>query len=89
MTEAVQVQVKHYPTLRTVTAVEDVIKTSDLAVSRTEILKRLENKTMRSTLNLILQYLKERGLVLETEKGFIWAKPSPKLLKAEEHGLEV
>ena len=83
-------QVVHYPTLKTVLAIEDVIKNADLAISRNEILKRLPTKAMRSTLNYALKYLEARGMVLETKNGFIWTyNPSKKLLEAEKKGLEV
>ena len=85
-----QVQVIHYPTLKTVMAIEDVVKNAELAVSRTQILASLPKKTMRSTLNFALGYLERRGLILETKKGFIWTfNPSRKLARAEENGLEV
>ncbi|MFH1752304.1 MAG: hypothetical protein ABH821_05200 [archaeon] len=64
--------VVHYPTLKTVLAVEEVIKNADLAISRNEILRRLERKAMRSTLNFTLEYMENRGMILETKKGFIW-----------------
>ena len=82
--------VVHYPTLKTVLAVEKVVRDANLAVSRNEILRRLPTATMRSTLNVTLGYLEKRGLILETKNGFIWTfNPSQKLRKAEEKGLEV
>ena len=83
-------KVVHFPTLKTVLAIEKVIKEADLAVSRNEILRRMPTATMRSTLNLALDYLEKRGLILETRKGFIWTfNPDKKLKKAEAKGLEV
>ena len=85
-----ETQVVHYPTLKTVLAIEDVVKNSDLAISRNGILERLPTKVMRSTLNYALNYLENRGMILETQKGFIWTyNPSKKLSKAERNGLEV
>ena len=86
----VQVEVVHYPTLKTVMAIEEVVKKAESAVSRNQIIARLPTKPMRSTLNVALDYLERRGMVLETKKGFIWTfNPSKKLAKAEEEGLEV
>jgi len=86
----VQIEVVHYPTLKTVMAVEEVVKKADTAVSRNQIIARLPTKPMRSTLNVALDYLEKRGMVLETKKGFVWTfNPSKKLAKAEEQGLEV
>lgn len=83
-------QVVHYPTLKTVLAIEKVIRGSDLAISRNRILERLPTKVMRSTLNVALDYLEKKGIILETKKGFIWTfNPSRKLSKAEEEGLEI
>ena len=59
-------------------------------MSRNQIIAKLPNKVMRSTLNVALDYLEQRGMVLETKKGFIWTfNPSKKLARAEEDGLEV
>lgn len=86
----VLVEVLHYPTLKTIMAIEDVVRNADTAVSRNQILAKLGNKVMRSTLNVALDYLEKRGLVLETKKGFIWTfNPNKKLAVAEEKGLEV
>jgi len=85
-----ETQVVHYPTLKTVLAIEEVVKNSDLAISRNGILERLPTKVMRSTLNYALNYLENRGIILETKKGFIWTyNPSKKLSKTESKGLEV
>ena len=90
MAARVQVEVVHYPTLKTVMAVEDAVRKADAAVSRNQILAALPTKVMRSTLNVALGYLEKRGMVLETRNGFIWTfNPSRKLAKAEENGLEV
>lgn len=86
----VQMEVVHYPTLKTVMAIEEVVKKADSAVSRNQIIDELPTKVMRSTLNVALDYLEKRGMVLETKKGFIWTfNPSKKLAKAEADGLEV
>lgn len=85
-----QMEVVHYPTLKTVLAIENVIKKANVPVSRNRILARLQTGVMRSTLNLALDYMEKRGLVLETRKGFVWTfNPSKKLEKAEEEGLEM
>ncbi len=88
--KAQQIQIIHSPTLKTVMAIEDVIKDSDVAISRNKILSKLPTAVMRSTLNTALDYLEKKGIVLETKKGFIWTfNPSRKLAHAEENGLEV
>lgn len=90
MSRAVQVEVLHYPTLKTVMAIEEVVKNADTAVSRNQIISRLPTKVMRSTLNVALDYLERRGVVLETKNGYVWTfNPSRKLAKAEENALEV
>ena len=83
-------EVLHYPTLKTVLAVEETIKEADVAMSRNKILEALENKVMRSTLNVALEYMEKRGLILETKNGFIWSfNSSKKLAKSERSALDV
>lgn len=86
----IQKEIVHYPTLKTILAIEEVVKKANTPVSRNQILERLSTGVMRSTLNLALDYMEKRGMVLETKKGFIWTfNPSKKLEKAEEGGLQV
>ncbi len=88
--EKLAMNVVHYPSLKTILAIEDVIKGADMALSRNQILAKLPTKVMRSTLNLALIYMEKRGLVLETSDGFIWTfNPNKKLEKAEMEGLEL
>jgi len=83
-------EVVHYPTLKTIMAIEDTIRKSDTAISRNKILERLPTKVMRSTLNVALDYLEKKGIVLETKEGYIWTfNPNKKLMRAEMTGLEV
>lgn len=90
MARQIQLEVVHYPTLKTVMAIEEAVRSADSAVSRNQIIELLPTKVMRSTLNFALNYLEKRGMILETRKGFIWTfNPSKKLSKAEENSLEV
>jgi len=83
-------KVVHYPTLKTILAIEEAIKSADLALSRNRIIEALPTKPMRSTLNVALNYMEKRGLILETKQGFIWTfNESKKLASAEGKGLEV
>jgi len=83
-------EVLHYPTLKTVMAIEEVVKGAETAVSRNQILAKLENSVMRSTLNVALDYLEKRGMVLETKKGFVWTfNPNARLAEAERQGREM
>ncbi len=85
-----QKDIIHYPTLKTILAIEDVVKKANIPLSRNQILARLSTGVMRSTLNFALDYMEKRGLILETRKGFIWTfNPNKKLEKAEEDGLQV
>lgn len=88
--QQVQKQVLHYPTLKTVLAIEEVVKNADSPLSRNQILVNLRTKVMRSTLNFALDYMEKRGMILDTRKGFIWTfNASRGLEKAEEEGLRV
>ena len=80
----------HYPSLKTVLMVEKVLKESDLAISRAELKRRLPKEIMHQTLNLILEFLEERGMIVDTHKGIVWIyNPSPKIRTAIERGAEV
>ena len=80
----------HYPTLKTVLEVEKILKNAELVLTKEEIKRRLPMKIMHQTLSLILNYLEERGMVLQGNKGILWIyNPSKKLNKAIEEGLEI
>lgn len=83
-------QIIHYPSLKTLLMVEKVLKNSDTMIIREELKRRLPNKIMHQTLNFILEYLENRGLIIDSHKGILWSyNPSPKLKKAIEEGREV
>jgi len=83
-------QVIHYPSLKTMLMVEKVLKNAESAISREELKRRLPMQVMHQTLNLILDYLEERGMIIDGHKGILWIyNPSPKLRKAIERGREV
>jgi len=70
--------------------VERILRGADTMLSREELKRRLPNKIMHQTLNLILEYMENRGLIIDSHKGIIWIyNPSPKLKKAIEKGREV
>jgi len=80
----------HYPTLKTMLMIERILKEADIAIDREEIKRRLPVKIMHQTLNLILQYLEEKGLIIDGHKGILWIyNPSPKLKEAIERGREI
>ena len=80
----------HYPNLKTVLDVEKIIKESELPLTRYKILKKLNNKVMKSTLNVIIEYLDSKGIILDGKKGIIWTYyPKQKLNKRIISGLEV
>mgnify|MGYP001603192198 CR=1 FL=1 len=83
-------QIIHYPSLKTMLMVEKVLKTSEVMISREEIKRRLPSKVMHQTLNLILEYMENRGLIIDSHKGILWIyNPSPKLKGAIKKGREV
>ena len=72
----------HYPRLDTVLMVEDVLKKADIAISKAELMRRLPKQIMRQTLNLILEYLESKGLIMAGEKGILWIyNENPKFKK--------
>lgn len=82
--------VLHYPSLRTVLMVEDVLKKSNLAISREKLKDKLKRKVMHQTLNVILKYLEDNGKILDGRKGIVWIhNPGSKIDKAINTGLKV
>jgi response regulator of citrate/malate metabolism len=83
-------EILHYPNLKTLLAVENVLKNAELVLTREEIKRRLPTGIMHQTLNLILKYFEERNMILETEKGVLWIyNPSMKLKKELKKGIEI
>ncbi|ODS43009.1 MAG: hypothetical protein MSIBF_07120 [Candidatus Altiarchaeales archaeon IMC4] len=82
-------EVLHYPRLDTVLMVESALKDTDLAISKNELLRRLPKQVMRPTLNVIIDYLEEKGLVMVGEKGVLWVhNESPKMRKLLEESVD-
>ena len=74
--------VLHYPRLDTVLMVERVLKNAELAISKSELQRRLPKQVMRQTLLVILEYLEEKGLIMIGEKGVLWVhNENPKMKK--------
>lgn len=83
-------EVIHYPNLKTVLMVEDILKRSNKLLKREQLKKKLPNKIMHQTLNVILEYLEESGKILDGRKGILWIhNQSKKLEKAIMKGVEV
>jgi len=80
----------HYPTLKTVLEVEKVLQDAEIVLSKEEIKRRLPMKIMHQTLNLILNYLEDRGMALQGDKGVLWIwTPQEEIDKLKAKGLEV
>jgi len=80
----------HYPSLRTMLMVEKALKGADTMIGREELKRRLPVKIMHQTLNLILKYLKEKGMIIDSHRGILWIyNPSPKLRRAIENAREI
>ena len=83
-------KVIHYPTLKTVLLVEKVIQNANDPINKNEIKRKLGVQIMHQTLNIILTYLEERGMVVKAKDGYVWTySPSKKLLKAIKEGREM
>jgi hypothetical protein len=73
-------QVLHYPRLDTVLMIEETLKKTELAISKSELSRRLPKKVMRQTLNVVLDYLEEKGVIMIGKKGVLWVhNESPKM----------
>lgn len=83
-------EIIHYPTLKTMLMVEKVLRKADTTIDREEIKRRLPVKIMHQTLNIILNYLEEKGLIIDSHKGILWIyNPSPKLKREIRKGREI
>ncbi len=65
-------EIIHYPNLRTVMIVEEIIRKSETVVSKSELKRKLPAQIMHQTLNLILKYLEESGKIYVGKKGITW-----------------
>ena len=85
-----KLEVIHYPNLKTVLMVEDVLKKVNNLMTREDLKKKLPTKIMHQTLNVILKYLEDSGKILDGRKGILWIyNPSSKLDKAIKDGVEL
>ncbi len=83
-------QILHYPNLKTVLMIEEALKEAEIALSREDLKKRLPTQVMQQTLNVVLEYLEERGLIVDGHKGILWThNDSPKLRDAIARGTEL
>jgi len=83
-------KVIHYPTLKTVLLVEKTLQSSDKPLNKNQIKIKMGVKIMHQTLNIILTYLEERGMIVRAKEGYVWTyNPSKKLLKSIKEGYEV
>ena len=83
-------EVLHYPNLKTVLMIEEVLKNSNTLLNREELKKKLPAKVMHQTLNVVLAYLEESGKIIDGRKGIIWIyNPSNKLNNAIRAGAEI
>lgn len=83
-------EIIHYPSLRTMLMVERVLKEAETMIDREELKRRLPSKIMHQTLNVILKYLEDKGMIIDGHKGILWIyNPSPKLRKAIENAREI
>ena len=83
-------EVIHYPNLKTMLMVEKVLREANKIMTREELKEKLPKQIMHQTLNIILDYLEKRGMIIDGHKGILWIyNPNPKLRKAIEKGREI
>ena len=73
----------HYPNLRTVIMVEEEIKEHG-TITKTSLFKSLKNRVMWQTLDVILDYLHSRRLIVYDKEGKIVWIHNPELRKKYE-----
>ena len=83
-------EIIHYPNLKTMLMVEKVLKDAETTLTREEIKEKLPTQIMHQTLNVILKYMEQRGLILDGHKGVLWTyNDSLKLKEAISQGSEL
>ena len=83
-------EVIHYPNLKTMLMVEKVLREAHKIMTREELKEKLPKQIMHQTLNIILDYLEKRGMIIDSHNGILWIyNPNPKLKKAIEKGKEI
>lgn len=83
-------EIIHYPNLKTVLMIEKVLREADTVITREELKERLPKQIMHQTLNIILDYLEKRNMIIDGHKGILWIyNQNPKLRKAIEKGQEI
>jgi hypothetical protein len=83
-------EIIHYPNLKTMLMVERALREAETIIDREELKRRLPSKIMHQTLNLILKYFEDKGMIIDSHKGILWIyNPSPKLRKAVENAMEI
>jgi len=86
----VENKILHYPSLKTVLMIEKVLKKNEMIITREEIKKQLPTKIMHQTLNVVLEYLENRGLIVDSHKGVLWTfNPDKRLNNAINKGMEI
>lgn len=82
--------VLHYPTLKTILAIEKVIKNANKPINREQIKQKLQTKTHHQTLNLVLSYLEDSGKIFIGKDGITWTfNDSPKFKKLVKEAIKV
>ena len=85
-----ELKIIHYPSLKTVLMVEEVLKKANHPLTREQLKQKLKTEVMHKTLNVILNYLEESGKIIDGRKGIVWIyNPSEKMKKAIEEGIEL
>lgn len=63
--------------------VETALKQSQKNITREQLKRMLKVKIMHQTLNLILSYLEEKNLIIDSHKGISWVHKSVNQVKQE------
>ena len=83
-------EIIHYPNLKTVLMVEEVLQKANKPLTREQLKNKMKKQIMHQTLNVILKYLEDSGKIIDGRKGIVWIySPSAKLDKAIKEGVEL
>ncbi|MBI2558203.1 hypothetical protein HYW20_02685 [Candidatus Woesearchaeota archaeon] len=83
-------EIIHYPNLKTVLMVEEVLQKANKPLTREQLKNKMKKQIMHQTLNVILKYLEDSGKIIDGRKGIVWIyNPSAKLDIAIKEGVEL
>ncbi|MFH0837598.1 MAG: hypothetical protein V1870_05690 [Candidatus Aenigmatarchaeota archaeon] len=62
----------HMPSLNKLIEVEEILKNAEKPLKRAEIKRKLKHKILHQSLNVLLAYLLDKEMIMDTKEGLVW-----------------